>query len=110
MEALGNLFGLQGLDREAETFDALVAAQGLRVERIVSFGQATPEGEWLEQARPEWVAVPQGAALLRFAGEDAPRRMEAGDHVLIAPGRRHRVEWTAAPTVWLAVHFGESAP
>lgn len=79
----------------------------MRLERIVSTGHATPPGEWLDQARDEWVVVLRGSAGLRFDGEPAPRVMRAGDHVLIGAHRRHRVEWTDAsePTVWLAVHY-----
>ncbi|MBK5274895.1 MAG: cupin, partial [Desulfuromonadales bacterium] len=32
-----------------EVFDALVESSSVRIERIVSNGQATPEGEWYEQ-------------------------------------------------------------
>ena len=31
--------------------------------------------------------------------------LKPGDHLDIAPHRRHRVESTAVPTVWLAVHY-----
>ena len=50
-----------------------------------------------------------GAARLRFADETEDRVLGPGDHVHIAPHRRHRVEWTdpAVPTVWLAVFHGE---
>jgi len=36
--------------------------------------------------------------------------MVAGDYLLIAAHRRHRVEWTdpAVATIWLAVHFDPS--
>ena len=46
-----------------------------------------------------------GGARLRFADEPQDRLLGPGDHVHIAPRRRHRVEWTdpAVPTVWLAV-------
>ncbi len=77
----------------------------LRVERIVSQGQASPPGFWYDQDEAEWVLLLAGAARLRFADEPQDRLLGPGDHVHIAPRRRHRVEWTdpAAPTVWLAV-------
>ena len=53
----------------------------------------------------EWVLRLQGEAKLRFEDEPAARLMQAGDWVDIAPHRRHRVEWTATPTLWLAVHY-----
>ena len=89
-----------------EDVRVLVAAPGLRVERIVSYGHASPPGFHYDQPHAEWVAVLAGSADLRFADEAEPRRLAAGDTVLIAPRRRHRVERTDSPTVWLAIHFG----
>jgi cupin 2 domain-containing protein len=101
---------LKGLPdaRAGEVTETLVAAPGLRIERIVSRGQASPPGFWYDQSATEWVLLLAGAALLRFEDERAPRRLAPGDHILIAPNRRHRVEWTdpTAPTVWLAVFYG----
>lgn len=78
----------------------------MRIERIVSTGQATPPGEWLDQADDEWVALLAGRAGLRVEGEAETRVLAPGDWVLLRARQRHRVEWTDAvePTVWLAVH------
>ena len=86
----------------------LLEAPGLRIERIVSLGQATPEGEWLDQERAEFVLLIAGTAALVFADESEPRVLRPGDWLVIAPHRRHRVLWTDrdSPTVWLAVHHG----
>ena len=88
--------------------EELLSRDGVRIERIVSLGQASPPGFWYDQAQGEWVLLLSGAALLRFADEAEPRRLRPGDILDIAPNRRHRVEWTdpAQPTVWLAVHYG----
>jgi len=92
----------------AEVVETLLEARGLRLERIVSFGQATPAGEWYDGETNEWVAVLRGRGRLAFEGEEALVEMGPGDAVLIPAQRRHRVEWTDArePTVWLALHFG----
>jgi cupin 2 domain-containing protein len=94
--------------RAAEVIEALLSRDGVRIERIVSLGQASPPGFWYDEPHGEWVLLLRGAALLRFADEEAPRRLGPGDFVDIAAHRRHRVEWTAPdePTVWLAVHYG----
>ena len=91
----------------SEITDALVARPGLRIERIVSFGQASPEGFWYDQAEAEWVLLLAGAARLRFEDETQARALGPGDWVEIAAHRRHRVEWTDPdqPTVWLAVFY-----
>jgi cupin 2 domain-containing protein len=90
---------------DAEQFVELLSRPGLRIERIVSTGQASPPGFWYDQPQAEWVLVLQGEATLAF--EDAPelRRLRAGDFIDIAPHRRHRVESSAVPTVWLGVHY-----
>ncbi|MBK5275247.1 MAG: cupin domain-containing protein [Desulfuromonadales bacterium] len=90
-----------------EVFDALVESSSVRIERIVSNGQATPEGEWYEQGQDEWVLLLAGSAGLLFDDAQEPRRLGAGDHILIPAGCRHRVAWTDpdVKTVWLAVHF-----
>jgi len=92
---------------EQEQFLPLVAAPGVRVERIVSFGQASPPGFWYDQDESEWVMVLAGAAGLRFSDREEVLTLAPGDYLEIAAHRRHRVEWTDAslPTVWLAVHF-----
>jgi cupin 2 domain-containing protein len=92
----------------AEEITPLVARPGLRIERIVSTGQASPPGFWYDQPADEWVIVLAGSAGLLVEGE-AERTLEPGDHLLLPARTRHRVTWTDAdkPTVWLAVHFGE---
>jgi cupin 2 domain-containing protein len=91
----------------AERIDVLLITPGLRIERIVSQGQASPPGFWYDQAEAEWVTVLTGSARLRFADETGARVLAPGDWVDIAPHRRHRVEWTdpTVPTVWLAVFY-----
>ncbi len=93
-------------DSGAEQFLELLSRPGLRIERIVSNGQASPPGFWYDQPQGEWVLVLQGEARLAFEDEPAPRLLRQGDFVDIAAHRRHRVESTATPTVWLAVHYG----
>ena len=90
-----------------EVVDTLVESDSVRIERIVSNGQATPQGEWYDQERDEWVLVLAGSAGLLFEGGQGPQRLVAGDCALIPAGCRHRVAWTdpAVKTVWLAVHF-----
>jgi cupin 2 domain-containing protein len=90
-----------------EVFNTLIESDSVKIERIVSNGQATPEGEWFDQERDEWVLVLAGSAGLLFDDSKEPRRLGAGDHILIPAGCRHRVAWTDpdVKTVWLAVHF-----
>jgi cupin 2 domain-containing protein len=90
-----------------EIIDPILAAPGVRIERIISLGQASPPDFWYDQAETEWVLLLTGAARLRFADEHEPRLLGPGDWVEIAPHQRHRVDWTdpTQPTVWLAVFY-----
>ncbi|HWE76570.1 MAG TPA: cupin domain-containing protein [Stellaceae bacterium] len=103
----GNLFTDIAASRTAEQFIDLLATPGLRLERIVSLGQATAPGEWLDQDRAEWVILLRGAAQVLFADESSARDVKPGDYLTIPAHCRHRVDWTTPdePTVWLAVHY-----
>jgi cupin 2 domain-containing protein len=107
MSQITNIYDDVPTSPRDEEFKYLLAAPGLRIERIVSTGQATPPGEWLDQAQAEWVILLRGSATLHFADEDQPRALRPGDYVNIPAHCRHRVEATAAgePTIWLAVHY-----
>lgn len=108
----GNLYAGIEADARDERFDRLVAQAGVLIERIVSTGQASPEGFWYDDPRDEWVVLLAGAAELEFDAQGGARhRMRPGDYVHIPAHCRHRVAWTdtGAPTVWLAVYFGAGA-
>lgn len=88
-----------------EFFESLLDTKHVRIERIISTGQATPPGEWYDQEHDEWVMVLSGSAGLRDAQHTYA--LKPGDYVYIPAHHRHRVEWTDAhqPTIWLAVHI-----
>jgi cupin 2 domain-containing protein len=102
----GNIFAPLPDAREAEVFTPLLERSGVRIERIVSHGQATPEDAPFVQDADEWVVVLRGSAGLRIEGR-AEVALVPGDHVFIPGGARHWVTWTDpdAPTLWLAVHL-----
>ena len=102
-----NLFANLPARAAEEQVAELLSRPGVRIERIVSTGQANPTGFWYDQPQGEWVLVLSGEARLRFEDEAQPHTLRPGDFVDIAAHRRHRVEWThpAEPTVWLAVHY-----
>jgi cupin 2 domain-containing protein len=104
-----NLFADLPRELHEELFNTLLAAPGVRIERIVSLGHATPEGFWYDQDENEWVALLRGAARLRF--DEGIVELKPGDYVSIPARKRHRVDWTTPnePTVWLAVHYEAEA-
>ena len=89
-----------------ELTTVLQEAKGVRIERIVSTGNKSPEGFWYDQPEHEWVMVLKGAARLQI--EDRVVEMLPGDWINIPARQKHRVEWTSPdePTVWLAVFYG----
>lgn len=103
----GNLLAALPERLDAEQMVTLLAGDNLRIERIVSTGQASPPGFWYDQDWAEWVLVLAGSAGVLFEGETELRVLEPGDYLLVPAHRRHRVAWTDAqrPTVWLAVHY-----
>jgi len=107
--SLSNLFQLpENLPNSAqeEIFEDLLNHPNLKIERIVSNGQTTPEGKWYEQATSEWVVLLQGKAELTYEN-GTKTQLKAGDYVLIPPKEKHRVTYTSSepPCIWLAIHF-----
>ena len=102
-----NLLTPQVTPPNEELFEHLFRGQSCRVERIVSPGQATREGQWYDQEHAEWVILLSGSAVLRFEGETEGRTLIPGDAVNIPVHCRHRVDATAADreSVWLAIHY-----
>jgi cupin 2 domain-containing protein len=102
----GNLFAALPQRGSEESIDVLVERDGMRIERIVSTGQASPPGFWYDQPGDEFVVLLSGAALLLFEEGDRRVPMAPGDWVEIPAHVRHRVEQTdlERPTVWLAIH------
>jgi cupin 2 domain-containing protein len=90
-----------------EHLDTLCSAAGVKIERIISRGHASPEGFWYDQDRSEFVLVVQGSAGLRLEGEDDILVLKAGDYLNIGSHVKHRIEWTdsSCDTIWLAVHY-----
>jgi cupin 2 domain-containing protein len=92
-----------------ELVQTLVSASNVRIERIISHGQASPEGFWYDQGQHEWVVVLKGAAKLQF--EDGTVEMKPGDFINIPAFKKHRVDWTTPdePTIWLGVRYAETS-
>ncbi len=58
-----------------ELVEALYERPGVRIERIVSTGHASPDGHWYDQDSDEWVLVVAGGARLRIDGEAQDREL-----------------------------------
>lgn len=106
-----NLFAAIPQDRREEFAENLLWREAFRIERIVSWGQASPPDFWYDQEEDEWVLLLSGRATLGFA-DGRTVELQPGDHLLLPRRCRHRVEWTDPdhPTLWLAVYFSATDP
>ncbi|MDR1490465.1 MAG: cupin domain-containing protein, partial [Desulfovibrio sp.] len=92
-----------------EFFETLLRGGGVRLERIISRGQTSPEGFWYDQTVDEWVLVLDGEA--EIAGADGSViRLSRGDGLFLPKGVKHRVVYTSDPCVWLALHGNFAGP
>ena len=82
----------------------LLVRDRLLLERIVSRGCPTPDGQWYDQQQDEWVMLAAGSAVLEIENSDA-LELQAGDHLLIPARGRHRVARVSRDAVWLALHL-----
>ena len=82
MLSVKNLFMDIPAEVPNEICTQLVRADAVRIERIVTRGQASPPGFWYDQETNEWVLLVKGNAVLRV---DNGREVALvpGDHVLI---------------------------
>jgi len=107
---MNNFFNLNNLNfaKNEEITEILASSNGIRIERIVSFGQTTDKDFWYDQTENEFVILLQGEAEILF-DSGAEIRLVAGDYLTIPARMRHRVSYTSAnpACVWLAVFFGE---
>jgi len=109
----GNLLHDVPVHAEGEVFTDLLmwqATAGVRIERIVSNGQASPPGFWYDSADDEWVLVISGSAEVEI-DDGTVHALGAGDWLQLPAHCRHRVARTdaAQPTIWLAVHVTPAA-
>ena len=89
---------------DSELFETIAESNHTKVERIVSYGQTTPDDQPYHQTHDEWVMVIKGKSNLKIEhiGEIT---LLANDSILIPKNHRHWVTYTSNPTIWLAVHM-----
>lgn len=101
-----NIFSDLPDNTDEENVERLLSASDLTLQRIISRGQHTPDGQWYDQHENEWVILIKGAATLLIEEGHQLINMQAGDYVYLPAHCRHRVEWTDPEqhSIWLAVH------
>lgn len=104
--SFGHFFANLPSNLETEVFEDIVRADSVRIERIISYGQGSPESGWYDQNEHEWVMVVQGSAAILF-DNGHEYVLKAGDYLTIPAHQKHKVLWTEADntTLWLAVFY-----
>jgi cupin 2 domain-containing protein len=102
-----NLFDNLPDNLPEELVETILENNHIRLERIVSTGQKSPENFWYDQEESEWVLLLKGEAEILFENETQSIHLKPGDHINIPAHRKHRVEWTLQnePTIWLALFY-----
>ncbi len=89
-----------------EIFDIILQKPGIRIERIISRGNSSPENFWYDQENDELAFLIQGESIIEFAGGNEIK-MYKGDFIFIPAHNKHRVKWTNPDinNIWIAVHL-----
>ncbi len=101
-----NMFsGIPGKIRE-EIFETLVNKEHIKIERIISSGQSSPENFWYDQDKNEWIILLKGSAGIQYE-DGSLLELITGDYVNIPAHIKHRVAYTdkQTETIWLAVFY-----
>ena len=102
---LNNIFAEIPGELDNELMQVLQQSDNIKIQRIVSKGQVSPETGWYDQQQNEWVIVIKGEAVITF--EQTEVAMQAGSYINIPAHTKHKVSWTHPDleTVWLVVYY-----
>ncbi len=100
-----NIFEQIIVDKNEEKFFEIFKNETIKIEKIVSNGQTSPENFWHEQEKNEFVLLLEGFAILEFENREV--ELKKGDCLNIQAYEKHRVKFTSLdePTVWFAVFY-----
>ena len=100
-----NIFDKIIVDKEEENFFEIFKNETIKIEKIVSNGQTSPENFWYEQEKSEFVLLLEGFAILEFENREV--ELKKGDCINIKAKQKHRVKFTSLdePTIWFAVFY-----
>ncbi len=89
-----------------EITELITTSENMRIERIISSGQSSPEGFWYDQDDNEFVLLLTGSVRIMFEDESVIH-LNPGDYLTILAHKKHRVEYTSEKemSIWLAVFY-----
>ena len=103
MIEIGKIYNLAARFFYKEITETLIYQGAVRIERIISTGQCSPNNFWYDQAENEWVCVLQGEGVIEW--QNGSRNiLKPGDWVFVPPHEKHRDHSTTSkpPCIWLA--------
>ena len=105
-ENKSNIFDKIPDNIDKEIFNDIVKTKKLRIERIISKGQTSPDSGWYDQDENEWVMVIEGCGVIAFF-DGSKIKLNKGDYVNIPKHTKHKVIWTDTNniTLWLAIFY-----
>ena len=100
-----NIFEKIIVDKTEEFFFEIFKNETIKIEKIVSNGQTSPENFWYEQEKSEFILLLEGFAILEFENREV--ELKKGDCLNIKAKQKHRVKFTSLnePTIWFAVFY-----
>lgn len=100
-----NIFDKIIVDKEEENLFEIFKNETIKIEKIVSNGQISPENFWYEQEKSEFILLLEGFAILEFENREV--ELKKGDCINIKAKQKHRVKFTSLdePTIWFAVFY-----
>ena len=84
-----------------EVITTLLENEKIRIEKISSFGNSSPDGFWYCQDEDEWVMLTNGKAQIEF--EDEFVDLCKDEHMLIPAYKKHRVSFVSDDAEWICV-------
>ncbi|GAW96873.1 MULTISPECIES: cupin domain-containing protein [Colwellia] len=103
---MANIFSNIPAELANEIFEDILITDKLRIERIVSKGQTSPDTGWYDQSENEWLIVLSGYGVIEYINGDQVT-LKQGDYLNIKAHEQHRVIATSSDeaTVWLAIFY-----
>lgn len=101
-----NIFDNIKINKKSEDFFELLRNETIKIERIVSNGQVSPENFWYKQDENEFIVVLEGNAIIEFKNKKIVK-LKKGDCLNIDAFLEHKINYTSVtgPTVWLAIFY-----
>jgi len=89
-----------------EIIQVIAENSNIKIEKIISHGQSSPQNFWYDQEQNEFVLLLKGSAELLFENDEQVK-MNEGDYIIIPSHKKHRIEKTSETekTIWLAIHY-----